>query len=310
MTKKATSIFLKILIVLLLCASWLPHLFGNIWFVELFSHFKVQYTMLLTVLLALYAFRKKLAATATLVLITLVFNLTFIYPFYLKPKTNTTKDNKLKLLSINLFSSNTDSKKVIAYIKEQNPDFLVLLELTLEWASLLGEYKEQFPYFKVLPRNDNFGIAVFSKLKIDSKIKFLGPTATPSIITNLTAKKTALTIIAAHPVPPLGSAQLMSRNKQFIEIAKNRSSFSKHLIVIGDLNCSSFSSSFNTFLENSELKDSRAGFGLLPTWHTSMPFAQTTLDHCLVSKNITVLKRATGPNIGSNHLPISILIEF
>ena len=80
-------------------------------------------------------------------------------------------------------------------------------------------------------------------------------------------------------------------------------------MVVGDFNNSSFSTYFQKLTET-DLKDSRLGFGLLPTWPANISFLQTTLDHILVSENIQVLDRTVGENIGSDHLPISVEIGF
>jgi endonuclease/exonuclease/phosphatase (EEP) superfamily protein YafD len=86
-----------------------------------------------------------------------------------------------------------------------------------------------------------------------------------------------------------------------------RSKLSEKLIIAGDFNTSSFSNHFSK-LTNGDLKDSRIGFGLLPTWPANYLMLQTTLDHFLVSKNLEVIERSTGKNIGSDHLPINIII--
>jgi endonuclease/exonuclease/phosphatase (EEP) superfamily protein YafD len=86
-----------------------------------------------------------------------------------------------------------------------------------------------------------------------------------------------------------------------------RSKLSEKLIIAGDFNTSSFSNHFSK-LTNGDLKDSRIGFGLLPTWPANYLMLQTTLNHFLVSKNLEVIERSTGKNIGSDHLPINIII--
>ena len=56
------------------------------------------------------------------------------------------------------------------------------------------------------------------------------------------------------------------------------------------------------------LKDSREGFGILPSWPANAFFLQTTLDHAMVSENVQVITRQVGEYIGSDHLPIYLEI--
>ncbi len=53
-----------------------------------------------------------------------------------------------------------------------------------------------------------------------------------------------------------------------------------------------------------DLIDSRIGFGSKMTWPAMLPLMGITIDHILVSKDITVLKHEVGPNIGSDHYPV------
>ena len=52
------------------------------------------------------------------------------------------------------------------------------------------------------------------------------------------------------------------------------------------------------------LRNARSGFGILPTWPTFMPVLYIPIDHCLVTKEIDIIKLRTGRNVGSDHLPL------
>ncbi|WP_394341613.1 endonuclease/exonuclease/phosphatase family protein [Salegentibacter salinarum] len=108
-------------------------------------------------------------------------------------------------------------------------------------------------------------------------------------------------------MPPLSQTTFDNRNMQLTNIISKRSQYSSNLIIAGDFNTSSFSNHFKILLSNN-LKDSRVGFGLLPTWPANYGILQTTLDHFLVSDDLQVIDRSTGPNIGSDLLPINMII--
>ena len=288
--------------------SIVPNLFSGYWLLDVFSNFKLQYAVTSFVLLicSLFVFRRKSLALIILS-ISLLLNAYYIVPYYLKSSAKVDIKKELKLVSINLLSSNTDIDLVKKYILEEDPDALVLMELTPAWEAQLNTITINSKYKKLVARTDNFGIAILTKYPMKSSVEYFAESTKPSIVADLKIENEKLTLVASHPVPPLGQDAFESRNQQLLSIIKNRDRFSKHLVIAGDFNTSSFSNHFRK-LTSGDLKDSRIGFGLLPTWPADYPLLQTTLDHILVSEQIKVIERSTGPSIGSDHLPISIKI--
>jgi endonuclease/exonuclease/phosphatase family metal-dependent hydrolase len=54
------------------------------------------------------------------------------------------------------------------------------------------------------------------------------------------------------------------------------------------------------------LRDSREGFGLQNSWPAYWPWLSITIDHCLVSRDIRLIDRKVGPDIGSDHYPVLV----
>ena len=75
---------------------------------------------------------------------------------------------------------------------------------------------------------------------------------------------------------------------------------------MGDLNTTSWSPFFSDLIEESGLRDSRKGFGIQTTWPDGLFLLRIPIDHCLVSKDISVLDRRVGPSIGSDHFPVTV----
>lgn len=305
--KKATWIGIIAIVVL----SVLRNIFSAYWLLDIFVHFKVQYSFvaLLFLIPVVLFFQKKIIALILLT-ISLVWNIVCIYPYYFNSKHNETSKNiDLKISSINLLSSNTDFLAVKNHILKENPDILILMEFNSVWKKQLQQVLKKYMYQKLLPRPDNFGIALLSKIEMKSAVVAFGLRSKPSIVSDFNINKKSVSVIATHPMPPISQQAFENRNNQLQYIVKHRPNFSKYLIVVGDFNTSSFSNQFNRLTEH-DLRDSRIGFGLLPTWPADFFPLQTTLDHCLISENIDVIKRSTGENIGSDHLPISIQLHL
>ena len=289
--------------------SILPNIVSNYWLIDIFSNFKLQYFFLsiLLVVIAGVLIRKKIAALILLT-VSILWNGYYIAPYYITSNTiESSIKGKFKISSVNLLSSNSRIDLVINYIDKENPDILILMEFTPEWKNELIPIIENYPFKQLVPRKDNFGIALLSKIEMKTSIDYFYLNDKPSIAGDITMENKKYSIIATHPSPPISQRTFRNRNKQLMNIVNDRSKFSENLIIIGDFNTSSFSNHFTSLLQG-DLKDSRLGFGLLQTWPADFEVLQTTIDHCLVSSNLNVLERTKGEYIGSDHLPINIVI--
>lgn len=282
-----------------------PTVWPTLWFVDILANFKVQLTLIL-LLLGLLNFLKLKSRSITLITLILIgYNTSFFYHFitFNKPK-SITSTKGASILSINLLKSNTKSYKVIDLIESEQPDILVLLEYNPYWERALKDLNLEYPHRITEVRIDNFGIAYFSKIPGHTSIVRDRITGFPSVLSHHVIVSDTLSIFATHPLPPLGQQRFELRNRHFSTIVDTCRRYNKHLIVLGDLNCSSFSVHFQKLKKALNLKDSRSGFGIQNTWHSKVPLLKTTLDHFLVSESIEVVDRSVGPNIGSDHLPI------
>ncbi len=287
--------------------SLLGYLGGVSWIFDLFSHFKAQYLLILLFGGGMIFISNKKLGLLFMLFIVLLF--IEVVPIYFGGQKNVDLTNSTKIICINLLSSNTEYKEVARFITSEAPDVLVLQEITSRWEAMLEPSLKDYTSRLVVPREDNFGIAVYSKVNI-SNLKELqfGDSRSPSIRADLFLHDRKVSLLAAHTMPPIGYANSEIRNHQLSELSTLVSGLENEVVLIGDLNISSFSSHFKKLINSSNLVDSRKGFGLLPTWPTWFYPMQTTLDHCLVSEGIQVKSRKVGRNMGSDHLPI--IVEF
>jgi len=232
-----------------------------------------------------------------------------IAPLYFGGNKHENLSESTKIVCINLLSSNRQFEDVEQYILDNSPDILVLQEFNKRWQLELEPKLQDYRYRLTLPRGDNFGMAIYSKVKLsDLKELSIGSAGVPTISCDVLVGSKSIRLIATHPLPPVDTDYFDHRNRQLSEIAKMVSQLQSEVVLIGDLNTSSFSTHFKSLIEESGLEDSRNGFGVLTTWPTWLSLVQTTLDHCLISPGLLVKSRETGDDLGSDHLPILIEI--
>lgn len=280
------------------------------WWFDLASHFHLQYFVIQLTCIIFCIFQKRWRILSLAVISALV-NFSFIVPLYLPSENKISKSighpHKLSILLINLNSSNKKYEVTLNYIKDKNPDVLALEEINEKWLSELSEILRSYPYKKFIPRRDNFGIGLFSKIPPDNMgIKYYGSVEVPSILANYTFNKKPMTLLFTHPVPPASLNYFNWRNEQLENIISNRQLFKDRMILIGDLNTTSWSYYFKNFIKAMHLVDSRKGFGLQTTWPSILPIMAITIDHILISPDIKVLNHKIGPHIGSDHYPVFV----
>lgn len=287
-------------------------------FLELLSPFKFQYFLLNLLLFGLLLLtRHKNLIIISLFCLSIV--LAEIAPWYI-PQTRIEINHpaKLRVLSSNVNVENQKYPQLLSLVRREKPDVAVFMEIHQDWVKQLDTLKDILPYAIVKANPYNLGIAVYSKRPLENaSLAFLGTTQNPSIVGKLNINGQIVSLVAAHPPPPIKSALFKARNQQLEAIGKYIKSLSTPVIVTGDLNITMWSPYYKRLMSQAGLKNARQGFGLVPTWplktnyppYSKMPALFTRLfsipiDHCLISPEIKVAKIRAGSYVGSDHRPL------
>ncbi|MDF7798099.1 endonuclease/exonuclease/phosphatase family protein [Pontiellaceae bacterium B1224] len=276
------------------------------WMLELFSHFRVQYLQIALLLagICLWVRRNKCASALAAVA---ALNYIFILPLYLgKPSAPNTKPVRAMLMNINAQNGNT--AQVIYAITNASPDLIVLEEVTPHWAFELSQLATNYPHHIMEPQEGCFGIMLLSRYPLaHGEIVEIGNAGVPSIITEVHFPEGAVSVIATHPLPPITASYARERNGQLEALSAVVKQQKYPVLLIGDLNVTTWSPYFQTLVKESGLKDSMKGFGFQPSWAANF-FLKIPIDHMLHASEINIHNRQIGPDIGSDHFPV--IVDF
>jgi endonuclease/exonuclease/phosphatase (EEP) superfamily protein YafD len=276
------------------------------WRLEQMCHFRVQYFWLLTFggLVLLGAGRRRLAGAA---IVTALANLAIVAPIYWPSGQPPARGPTFKLLSFNVLGSSERYGDVLAYIRHEQADAVVLMEIRPNWADQIETLDDLYPHQHIVPRRDNFGIALLSRrpwANVDTRE--LGTAGVPSIVAELSIGGQKIALVATHPLPPGTQATASARNEQLAEIAQLVRQQSLPAVVVGDLNVTSYSPHFHDLIRDCGLRDTRQGQGIQASWSSRLPLLDIPIDHCLVPPEIHVASRQVGPHLGSDHRPVIV----
>lgn len=292
-----------------ICVSTVFGFLGRFsWLLDLFSHFRVQYAIGLSVLgiLLLVGRRPRTAATF---LGFVCLNLALILPLYLGGSTVKVDPRpKLRVMLLNVNTRLGDPDRVREVIEAADPDILVLEEISSQWLSELAGLTTSHPHSLTEPREDNFGIGLFSKLPlVEGEVVYIGNAEVPSIQATLRTADTDLYVFATHPLPPIGRDYSRWRNEQLSRLPDYVQS-NLPTLLLGDLNVTPWSYHFRRLLARSGLRDSTKGYGVQPTWPNRNPLLRIPIDHCLHSEHIAIVNRQVGEDVASDHYPL--IVDF
>ena len=289
-----------------------------LWSAELASHFKLQYFFLALGLFTFYLGTRSFKYIA-LSLITLSINAYDIVPLFARKEFPAVsgKTQNLTIVQFNRYIDNLQDNKVIQWLsnKKNKFDIVLIQEINPSFVQELKSLVQIYPYQYITPQRGNFGQVLLSKKEIVGDIP---KTSSDKPSFYLTAKirlseTESLTFYGIHIMPPKTPTMAINRNSQLNIIGQSISNdTSKIKIAVGDFNITPYSYFFSRFKEKVGLKNTMAGFGPQNSWPSVSPIdiLRIPIDHIFVSKNMQVLERRVGPNLGSDHFPIIVKLSL
>jgi endonuclease/exonuclease/phosphatase (EEP) superfamily protein YafD len=209
----------------------------------------------------------------------------------------------IELLSANVLFENHSATRLLEIIHDAAPDVVLLVEYTPEWAQMIGELRAAYPHHIERPRDDPYGIALFSRYELDGVEPFaLGDTT--AIEASVRTPSGPLAIIGVHLRAPTSPSRAEMRNRQLDELATRVAQLTGPLAVMGDFNITPYSPYFQDWLARTALTDTRRGRTPSPSWPTTLPILAIPIDHCVVSHDVEIIGHRRLPAFGSDHYPI------
>ncbi|GAB3510664.1 endonuclease/exonuclease/phosphatase family protein [Spirosoma knui] len=222
--------------------------------------------------------------------------------------------NRIRLLTSNVFMDNTRTPDVLALIQTHQPDVVLLLETNETWRRALQPIEASYAYRILYPLENTYGMLMYSRLPINhQELRFLIQDDIPSIYTRLALPSgQQIHFFGVHPMPPSPTEHYRSteRDAELLLVGKESRKLDGPIIVAGDLNDVAWSHTTRLFQRVSGLLDPRVGRGLFSTFHARYFFLRWPLDHVFVSHHFQLETLQRLPNCGSDHFPILVSLIY
>lgn len=290
----------------LLLLSLVGFLSGWSFVCDLATHFRVQYLVASGILLTLCLSQRQRWGWQ-LSLFCLVLNLSQVLPWYISlPTAQATDSVAMRIMISNIQAKNQNYQALANLIRAEQPDLLILLETTSAWLKAMDTVADVLPYglnHRNVHRTD---VAIYSRFPLkevpleiseSTHNKALASVREDVLVAQFEREGVPGVAIAIHPPPPIYWNLFARRNRVLEEVSQYIQKLqeanapgSDHIILGGDFNITMWSAFYQKLTGQTGLKNSRDGFGILPTWPAYAPLFFIPIDHCLISPSIPVQK--------------------
>lgn len=212
----------------------------------------------------------------------------------------------LVVAAANVYFGNRDPAPLVAWLRAQPADVVMLSELSPPYAEALatalgGDYR-----FRILhPKDSAFGIGIVSRLPLQQIALIDDADGIQTLIAEVRIGRQPVRVIAAHPMPPLGPEWHSKRNRLLSTLA--RQAGRTPTVVAGDLNATPWSSALTGATHDGLFRVT----GRLPTWpQWGHGIFGIPIDHVLATTHFTRGESSRGPAIGSDHIPVRATLHW
>jgi len=284
-----------------------------IWWLDVLANFRPQYFVVLTAVGVAILFSKWRWAGYAVLAVAAV-NFVFVAPLYLGSPGEVHADRPgLTIMSFNLLSSNEEYAAVIEFIRSSDADLVFLHEASRPWEAAISSAGLDYEFIRARSDDLIFGTIVLARDEVEAVSYGFAETQPRAVGLTYFPDDwpVSVEVLSVHTHSPTTRARAALRDAQLSFAGDWASEREGAYLVVGDLNATPWSASFRHLVDGGDLRNSQRGFGL----QASFPVGQlgvlrVPIDHLVHSEVISVRDRRLGPDLGSDHFPLVVEIQY
>ena len=204
--------------------------------------------------------------------------------------------------SANVYFRNQDVAGLAQWLAREQPDVVVVLEVTPAYAEGLQSL-QAYPHRHVVAEPGAFGIAILSRHPLEQVQEVRDAEGIALIQARIRWRDRLIGLAALHPMPPQSTHYHAVRNARLESVTRAPGAGDMPMIVAGDLNATPWSNAFTGLGE----RGWHRAMGLAPTWPAAWGgWLGIPIDQILVNRYWTVAGSMVGPDVGSDHFPVLV----
>lgn len=210
---------------------------------------------------------------------------------------------RFKVLLFNVWYSNSRVADVARMIARENPDLVVLLELSGRARNLLKPVVDTYPYKFDCAGAGCDGL-VFSRARLlpQAVYRTSDPDHSPYAMISTDIAGCRMTLVTTHMTRPFPNAPYWAQRAQAEEIGTAVGLIPGAKLVLGDFNAAPWGYVIRTIERRGRVTALTGAGG---TWPAALPLQlRIPIDHVLASDGLSFVSRTVLPSVGSDHAPV------
>jgi len=227
-------------------------------------------------------------------------NLVLAAPAFALKATADDADPVLKVVSLNVWGRNAEPGRIETFLRRQDADLVLLLEVNTPLAPMLDNLGDLYPYRVDCMRQRLCRLALLSKRElIEPRAMLRGDANPPAVTARFNVDGREFTFYGVHMARPFNASWQRADYDGLIAALRP---IRGPLLLAGDFNTTPWSWTMTRLTLATGMVRGRT-FGA--TWPAQRPlFPQFLIDHVLARGGIGIVEVRNGRAIGSDHLPV------
>jgi endonuclease/exonuclease/phosphatase (EEP) superfamily protein YafD len=228
-----------------------------------------------------------------------------------EPTASACGGHELRIVTANAWFANSAHAPLVDWLSRSDADIIALQEITPQWAMALEPLARIYPHRKLIARDDPYGIALLSRWPFDDvQAMDFAQDGLPSLVADVTVRGRQLQVIALHTRWPVTPRLQVARDRALQQAAALARARPASTVLLGDLNLTPYAPAFGRLVSESGLRDAFAGGAWRPTWQAGFWPLALPIDHVLVPPGSCITAQDIGPDVGSDHRPLQVMLRL
>ncbi len=314
-----------VLTVLFLLMTVLPLVRSDFWTFRILEYPRLQKLAIgVVAIVLLIVFRAELgkpfpfllgaSALACSFLIYRIFPYTALAPKEMLRVAEDSKGAGLKIFTANVLQTNRAYDRMLAQVRQMDPDLVFLVETDPGWAEGMKALEADYPHQLRKPLDNTYGLLFYSRLPLrNARVLYRADPEVPSVLTEVQLPNGVwIKAYGLHPKPPVPGESMRStaKDKELMKVAFEVEQDPQPCIVMGDLNDVAWSFVTSLFRKISGLLDPRRGRGFYSTFSANHKLMRFPLDYIFCSRQFGLVRMQRMPHNGSDHFAMFIHLQY
>jgi endonuclease/exonuclease/phosphatase (EEP) superfamily protein YafD len=282
--------------------------FGGFWWgFDLLANYRWQAMWAAMIASVLYALFGRGLFTAIFIVAAAI-NMWLILPAWIGDQPDGTGEGTVRITHVDLSGGLTDVDETAAWLVATDADVLLVADPP---AAIDAAISAADPTYELLnPGAAIIGVAVFTRGDRVMATR-TDPSGAPVYRITIPSESGVMDVITARGPMATSSSTSDELANRFATIADAVNASDNPAVVVGNLGATKWSAVSRDLLATTALRDATEGSGYLSTWPTSdLPiiggWIGIPIDVVYMDPELTPLDVVVGPNIGAEHLPMTV----